>query len=124
MSVIKILIVDDEINILKSLKRALDEEYTIQTALGPEEAIKVLKQEGDTIHLVLTDFMMPIMSGEELYYYIAKEYPHLAKKVIFMTGGRYSGDIQKFFDLNPIHCIPKPLDHEELLELIKRVSDV
>ncbi|HDH52887.1 MAG TPA: response regulator, partial [Nitrospirae bacterium] len=62
---IQILIVDDEENILRSLKRLLtNEEFEILTAISGEEALKILRVNPD-IALIVSDQRMPGLSGVE-----------------------------------------------------------
>ena len=64
MSDIKVLFVDDEENVLKSLVRIFKEnDYEIFTAKNPVEGLKIVRNNG--IHLVVSDFRMPEMNGIE-----------------------------------------------------------
>ncbi len=64
----KILIIDDEPNVLSVLHTLLSENYECKTATSAVEAIEYLKEE--TYDLVLSDIMMPGMSGLELLEHI------------------------------------------------------
>lgn len=77
-----ILVVDDEVNILKSMRRLFrNNGYTVHTASSGEEALQVLAESPD-IELVLSDFRMPKMSGGELLAEIKKLYPHIVSMII------------------------------------------
>ncbi len=79
----KILIVDDESDILESLKKNLVlEGYRVETTEDSQEALERIKN--DKFHIVLTDIVMPKMDGIELLREI-KSYDALAQ-VIMMTG--------------------------------------
>jgi len=57
----KILVVDDEITVCKSIRNAiLCDEYTVETALSGEEALQ--KDEEEFFDLIITDLMMPGIS--------------------------------------------------------------
>ncbi len=62
----KILIVDDEIEIINTLTRylELDEHYEIDSVTDPAKALEKVNR--DKVHIVLTDIMMPGMNGIEL----------------------------------------------------------
>ena len=61
----KILVVDDEKNILDVVKAYLEKEgYQIVTAMDGETALSILSKE--TIHLVVLDLLLPKLSGEEV----------------------------------------------------------
>ena len=79
----KILIVDDEENILNALQRALmDEDYTIETAGNGIEAMEKLKTYAADI--VLSDNMMPGISGLDLLQQVKQLYPDIIS--ILITG--------------------------------------
>jgi YesN/AraC family two-component response regulator len=75
-----ILIVDDEPEMLYSLRNLLRREFEVFTATSGEEGIKVLQEH--EIHLVMTDQRMPNMTGVELLHRMNKEYPG-AMRLIF-----------------------------------------
>ena len=62
---IKILFVDDERNVLKSIRRLfLDEDYEIFCANSGEEGLEVLEEERP-VHIIISDYKMPGMDGVE-----------------------------------------------------------
>lgn len=77
----RLLLVDDELNVLRSLKRLLrNEGYTIFTANSGAEALEILKNE--TIHLVVSDQRMPEMTGTELLAQVRRQYPETIRVVL------------------------------------------
>jgi len=83
MANIKILLADDEAQILKDLSDILKEEgYEVSAAKNGVEALEVMKREG-TFDLVLTDIMMPGMDGLELLKKIKEIQPN--STVIMLT---------------------------------------
>jgi response regulator RpfG family c-di-GMP phosphodiesterase len=60
----KILIVDDEKNILDAFQRQLRSQFIIETALGPEEGLNLVKNKGP-YSVVISDLRMPVMDGIE-----------------------------------------------------------
>jgi len=78
-----ILCVDDEQNILHSLKRLLRKEgYRLLTATSGAEGLKILKE--NDIHLVVSDQRMPEMSGTEFLAQVKENYPDIIR--IVLTG--------------------------------------
>ncbi len=120
----RILVIDDEINILNSLRRILDGKYIVDTALGAEKASKLFVNSNTCFDVILCDFMMPNMNGEDFYHFISKTSPQLKNKIIFMTGGKYTDDMQKFFDDTSMMTLPKPFSTEELLLTIEKVTSL
>lgn len=79
----KVLLVDDEPNILSAFRRRLASSYEFLTATSAIEALKLLEQ-NPTIALVVSDMNMPGINGSDLLKRIAKEYPNTVR--IMLTG--------------------------------------
>jgi two-component system cell cycle sensor histidine kinase/response regulator CckA len=81
----KLLIIDDEKKFLDTLFSFLTKKkYEVVSAFDGLEGIKILKTEQQGFDLVITDLVMPKMSGNYLISMIRKEFPHIP--VIAMTG--------------------------------------
>ena len=82
-----ILLVDDEAIILMSLKMELKrryKQYTIDTVLNAEQALDVLAEKSDKIAIVISDWLLPGMKGDELMINLNDNYPEIKK--IIVTG--------------------------------------
>lgn len=79
----RILCVDDEPNLLQALERQLRKQFEIQTAVGPENALRMLDAEGP-FAVVVSDFRMPGMNGIQLLSTVRKRYPDSVR--IMLTG--------------------------------------
>jgi CheY-like chemotaxis protein len=118
----KVLIVDDEVKLLKMLKKALsidDHLYEVILADNADKAIEKLADE--EISLVISDIKMPGMTGIELYAIIRVTCPDL--KVIFMTA--YATDMirQAVEENSRLLLIEKPFNHRKLREMIHVILD-
>lgn len=116
----KVLIVDDEVKLLKMLEKALlvDQDlYDVILVDNAKKAIEILADED--ISLVVSDIKMPGMSGIELFAIIRVTCPEL--KVIFMTA--YATDsIRQAIEANSrLLLIEKPFSHKELREMIHEI---
>ena len=113
-----ILIVEDD-NWVRQLVRNIlaSAGYTIQEAHNGEEALVLLQQHYPNIHLVITDIIMPEMSGFELGKHIERHYPGV--KVLYMSG--YSEELTKNNDrrLTTANFLKKPFTPADLLNKIK-----
>ncbi len=109
----KVLIVDDELEYLEILKKGLqkyEDRFEVLTALGGEEAIKVLKRE--YISVLVTDLIMPEVGGLELLAHMTRNYP--TTPCIVMTGYD-SPELREIVRRKDIlHYIAKPIDFNEL----------
>ena len=78
-----ILLVDDNEEILEYITRFLDEKYSILTAEEGEQALDIIHKQ--TVHLVISDVMMPVMDGFELCRKIKGELATSHIPVILLT---------------------------------------
>jgi len=118
----KVLIVDDEIEILKVVTVGLQkygDQFEVLTASSGEEAVEVLKRE--SIAVLVTDLVMPNMDGLELLAYMIKNHPQVPCIVIT---GHVSSEIKKRADRKDLlACLEKPFDFNELAWLIMEGLD-
>ncbi len=77
----RILIVDDEQNLLDSLKRQLRKNFHIETALGPEKGLKAIKSQ-PPFAVILSDLRMPVMDGIEFLAQAAKIKPDSVRMML------------------------------------------
>lgn len=113
-----LLLVDDEDNILRSLKRVLRREpYEIVTASSGEEALE--KMAAQNFDLVISDARMPGMDGPTLLSQIKRKYPRCIR--ILLTGYADMGSTIKAINEGQIYrYISKPWDDEELKLVIRQ----
>lgn len=112
-----ILCVDDELNILKSMKRLLyKQDYQLLLAESGAKALELM-QEHD-VHLIISDMKMPAMSGAQLLESVATSHPDTYR--ILLTG--YS-DMESTIDAvnkGKIHrYLQKPWENEEIISAIE-----
>ncbi len=87
-----ILVVDDEMPLRRYMARVMaDEGYRVLTAADGIEALAVLQMSGSRVDLVITDVLMPLMTGPELAAQLAAQ--QLPPPVLFVSGGHSLGDV-------------------------------
>jgi CheY-like chemotaxis protein len=80
-----ILVVEDESDMLELTKTSLEKfGYKVLVASEPEEALRLFQQYPDTIHLILTDVIMPRMSGRSFSEKVRKLKP--GTRTLYMSG--------------------------------------
>lgn len=80
-----ILVVDDDLPVRTLVRRILTHDgFTVLDSASAEDALAVCKRHRDPIHLVLTDIVLPKMSGFDLAGRLESAHPEL--KVLFMSG--------------------------------------
>ncbi|MBI4379672.1 MAG: response regulator [candidate division NC10 bacterium] len=114
MTVVRILLVDDEEAIRRLLARRLTRRgYAVTTATDGSQALAMLEQ--GAFDLAILDYMMPGMNGLELAAQCRLRYPDL--KVLILTGSPVIVEIEAHGYL----CLRKPLQNlEELDQAIER----
>ena len=117
-----ILLVEDEKNVREIARKFLEMQgYSVLEAEDTVSAIQIAKEHGRSIHLVLSDVIMPTMSGPELTQRLAVFHPRM--KVVFISG--YTDDaIAHHGVLQPgISLLQKPFTREALSKIVRKVLD-
>ncbi len=113
---VRILIVDDDINIRKSLKTILsDEGYTVDLAANGNEAIK--KTETEVYNIALIDIRLPDMEGTELLNRMKTTVPRMRK--IIITGYPSVENAIEAVNRKADSYLVKPVNIEKLLKTIR-----
>jgi len=114
-----ILLVEDDENVRLTTSTMLEKNgYRVLTAGSAEVAIELARQADNTIDIVLTDVVMPTMSGAEMLPLLRSFRPGL--KAIFMSG--YAGEHISERGLNLGHVLlEKPFSKVQLLRKVRRV---
>ena len=115
----KILVVDDEVQILNALSRMLlDTDYEIITAENGMEALNLI--ENNPIDMIISDMRMPVMNGYQLLSIVKEKYPKIIR--IILSG--YTEEKPMFRAL--LHNIAKlyvfkPWDNNDFLHQINKL---
>jgi two-component system, cell cycle sensor histidine kinase and response regulator CckA len=117
-----ILIVEDEEAVRNLAKRILGEAgYTVLTAGSGSEALLACERCQGAVHLLLTDVIMPQMSGKELAGRLAKLCPKL--RVLFMSGYTDDAIVHHGVLDSGTHFIAKPFHPADLRREVRLVLD-
>ena len=119
----RILIIDDSKETVKGLEAFFSEKYEVSTACNGLDGIKEFNKSDDCVDLVITDLVMPEISGIGVITVIKKRFPDLP--VIAMTGwGEHPGAMAR--DAKVDLVLNKPFELEDLdrhvAELLARKS--
>lgn len=116
-----VLVVDDEQIVLDSAERLLrNDDYRILKALTAEDALERMEQE--TVHIVLTDLMMPEMDGLELLQAVKQRRPHVP--VIIITGYATINTALQAMQLGAFDYVAKPFTRAELRGVVQRAANL
>ena len=107
----KILVVDDEKQICKNVKKILSKNnYEIVQATSAKEAMEKMAQ--DSFSLLISDIVMPEMNGLELLKLVKKEWP--LTKAVMMTAYASTETAVKAIRLGALDYLTKPFTPDEL----------
>jgi DNA-binding NtrC family response regulator len=110
-----VLLVDDEPEILYSLKGLLRRQYNLHTAESAKEALAVLAEH--EIHVVMTDQRMPEITGSEFLAQIKSTYPD-AIRIVFTGYADIKAVIEAVNNGGLFRYLTKPWDPDELVEVL------
>ena len=116
-----ILIVDDDVNMLKMLRMFLQEDYKVSIVDSGKLALDfVVKYTPD---LILLDYIMPLFDGPHVMEILRKREETKKVPILFLTSVTDRDKIIQCLALNPQGYIIKPVSREDLLARVAEVLD-
>lgn len=125
MSKSAIICVDDEFTVLESLEielqKAFKNEYIYEFAESAGEALEVIEElveDSVKIVVIVSDWLMPGMKGDELLILIHNKFPEV--NTILLTGQAEQEAVERAITEAKIHAyLSKPWNNKELIETIR-----
>jgi DNA-binding response OmpR family regulator len=109
-----ILLVDDDVAMVKTMKAFLEEEYKVATAVSGLVALRYLERK--PVDLVFLDYEMPGMNGPQFLERM-REHENMANiPVVFLTGASSKDKITNALSLKPQGYMLKPVSRDKLVE--------
>lgn len=119
MAAKKILIVDDELDIIETLQFALEQEgYQCCTALDGADGLAKARTENPD--LIFLDIMLPKMNGYKVARLLKLDERYRHIPIIMLTAKTRDADRVKAIETGADEYITKPFDMNHLLELVRR----
>jgi len=116
-----VLFVDDELDLAELVERVLGRAgYHVFYALSGAEALQRLAERH--YDAVILDLKMPQMSGQDVYEIIQRDYPHLARRVVFTTGDTVSESARAWLEATGSLTLAKPFSIEQLAQMMDMVA--
>ena len=113
----RVLIVDDDGANREALRRLLAAEYHVEVTDSAIDALARVRV-GRDYDVILSDVVMPDMSGLDLHGALAADAPGMEARVVFMTRGA-PGTLERALRALPNIVLTKPLEVEALLALVE-----
>ncbi|GGD59762.1 hypothetical protein GCM10010911_17010 [Paenibacillus nasutitermitis] len=120
---IRLLAVDDDpvnLNVLRTI--FTDEIYEVSTAISGKEALKLLEQ--GRWDLIISDVIMPLMSGYELTARIRERYSLAELPVLLLTASSREEDIEAGFRAGANDYVTKPVHATELMSRVRSLTNL
>jgi len=115
-----ILIVEDHPDVRKLASDVLQSQgYKVIEAAAAEEALSISRTHGGTIDLMLTDVVLPGMSGRDLAERIGLDRPEM--KILYMSGYTENAIVHRGILLPGITFLPKPFTPPALLQKVREI---
>ena len=105
----RVLVVDDEPLVGTIIARTLGGNLEVVSTGGASEALELLARD-DAFDVILSDLMMPGMTGMDLHRELGRLDPELAAKMIFLSGGACTEEARDFLARPGVEYIGKPFD--------------
>lgn len=115
-----VLVVDDEPAVGNVLRRLL-RDHRVTVVTKAKHALELLNS-GTQFDVILSDLMMPDMSGMELYDELAHRFPRLAERVVFVSGGAFTPLADAFLGRVSNELLDKPFDAHRVREVVSRYA--
>lgn len=117
-----VLLVEDEDPVRIFSSRALQNKgYTVLEANSGEGGLDIIKDKGENIDIIITDVVMPGITGPAMVEKIHETYPDI--KVIFISGYAENAFMKTYGDSRKFHFLPKPFTLNQLAEKVKEIIE-
>ncbi|MEO8699565.1 MAG: ATP-binding protein [Kofleriaceae bacterium] len=113
-----VLVVDDDPLVGIALRRVL-KNHDVTITMAAKDALALLDA-GTHFDVILSDLMMPEMTGMELYEAVAGRSAEAAARIVFVSGGAFTAGAQAFLDQVPNQRIEKPFDTKAVRAIVQR----
>ena len=116
----RVLLIDDEPVLRNVFTQLLSRHHDVVAAGSGAEALLALQ--AAEFDVIVCDVMMQEINGCQLYRRIAAEYPGHERRVVFITGGTFTQEIDDFLASLPNQVLTKPFNLESILATIDHVA--
>jgi PAS domain S-box-containing protein len=119
----RVLVVDDEIAVGRTLSLVLEPDYEVTVAESAEQALSAIRaaEARGGFDAVICDLLMPGMTGIELFEITSREFPDLAPRFVFMSGGLALTEPRNFSSRVSNRIIEKPFDLSQIRTALREI---
>ncbi len=117
----RILVVDDYRPFATSLRILLAQDHEVLVANSGQDALAALRSGAD-FDVLLLDVAVPDLSGLALLAAVRAERPELARRILFMSGGALSPEVERALAATGNPHLQKPFATDALLRLLREIG--
>ena len=117
----RILVVDDEPLIVKTIIRALGHDNVVVGETCPERALELAFAD-PPFDAIVCDVMMEGLTGVDVYERIARARPGMEMRIVFVSGGAHTARTRAFLASVPNRCLTKPFAPEGLSSVLAQIA--
>jgi CheY-like chemotaxis protein len=119
---VRVLVVEDDEPALRAILRGLEAEGLTPTGFtAGQQALAWLQEHGaHAVHLVVTDLMMPGMSGWEFAAKLGESFPAHRESLVVLTGGASTREAQEFVQDERLLVLEKPIARQALASALRQ----
>ncbi|HEX3757516.1 MAG TPA: two-component regulator propeller domain-containing protein [Kofleriaceae bacterium] len=117
----RVLLVDDDPQVAATMERLLRRDHDISIALCGRDALDLIDR-GARFDAIVSDVMMPNMTGIELLEELRRIAPCQAQRLIFLSGGAFTAQARERLDALGVPQLEKPVTAKELRACVLRVA--
>ena len=109
----RVLVIDDEIHVLRSIQRGLGRSHDLVVLTSAEEALDRIRA-GECFDAIVCDLMMPEMTGMDLHAALTASGSPAVRSMVFITGGAFTQRARDFLASVDNPYLEKPFEFEAL----------
>jgi PAS domain S-box-containing protein len=117
----RVLLVDDEPQVAQTMERLLRKDYDVTIALCGRDGLKRIA-DGLRFDAIVSDVMMPNMTGIELLEELCRIAPDQARRMIFLSGGTFTAQTRERLDELGAPQLEKPVTAKQLRATVAQIA--
>src|SRR5437868_323252 len=114
----RVLVVDDQPNIVRLLEITLQKEHEVFTAYDGQQALKAIAEHNP--ELIVLDVIMPVLDGYRVLHRVKSNPETAGTCVIMLTQKDRPDDIMLGFNIGADYYVPKPFNANDIAALVRR----
>ncbi|HEY0986084.1 MAG TPA: ATP-binding protein, partial [Kofleriaceae bacterium] len=117
----RVMLVDDEPQVAHTMERLLRRDYDVTIALCGQDALDHITK-GVRFDAIVSDVMMPNMTGIELLEQIQRVAPEQAGRLVFLSGGAFTAQTRERLEQLGVLLLEKPVTAKDLRATVFRIA--